>query len=157
MHFILILLPQKSIWWRQPAIGAEVKDRVAVFSRKTLFFVASCSCSSSYFSTDLALYICSHNSEVWQRLMASNLVSLAKTWHFHMGHWVNMFERERGERDKSWVCVSMHPPVLPTSCCKPWHSISTKCTPRCTVALTERRGGQSVLWMTQLFYLRFEL
>lgn len=117
MHFILILLSEKSICWGQPAIGAEMKGRGAVFSRNTLFccFLLLLLCLS--FSTDLALCICSHNSEVWQRLMASNLVSLAKAWHFHMDHWVNMFERERGGRDKSWVCVSMHPSVLPASCC----------------------------------------
>ena len=60
------------------------------------------------FSTDLALYICSHNSEVWQRLMASNLVSLAKTWHFHMGHRGNMFERG-GKRQKLGLCVCASP------------------------------------------------
>lgn len=94
------------------------------------------------FLTDLALCICSHNSEVRQRLMASNLVSLAKAWHFHMGHWVN--ERERGgKRQKLGLCVDASP--CPASqlllACKPWHSNNTKCT----VALTEGRGGEGRL------------
>lgn len=75
VHFILILPPQKihlvtasSHWcW----IGEQ---RCCLQEKNTFFFVASC----SSFSTDLALRLCSHNSGVWQRLMASNFVSLAK-------------------------------------------------------------------------------
>lgn len=147
MYFTLILLSQKSIWWRQPAIGAEMKGRGAVFSRNPFFFCCFLLLLRLSFSTDLALCICSHNSEVWQGLMASNLVSLTKEWH--MGHWVNVFVRG-GKRQKLGLCVCASP--CPASqlllARKPWHSIDTKCT----VALTEGRGGRSVFWLTHFIW-----
>lgn len=44
------------------------------------------------FSTDLGVYICSHNRELWPMLMApSNLASLTRKWHFHTAHWGIVF------------------------------------------------------------------
>lgn len=84
--------------------------------------------------------------------MASNLVSLAKAWNFHMSHRVNMFERGGKETKDGFVCVCVSPPL-------PWQPaavslqtlaqdcIHTKCTARCTVALIEGRR-QSMFQLT---------
>lgn len=151
MHFILILLPQKIHLATASSHWCWSGEQRCRLQEKNTFF---CCFLLLLFNRFSLLRLCSHNSGVWQRLMASNFVSLAKTWHFHMDLQGNIFKRERGrvgEGDKSWVCESLHPRVLPASCCKPWHSINTKCTP--SVALTERKGEQSVPRLTHLFHL----
>lgn len=111
-------------WWTEVLSSVE----------KHFFFAASCS-FCLYFSTDLALYICSHNSEVWQRLMASNLVSLAKTWHFHMGHLVSMFEREGKETKAGFVCL-----CIPLSCQPAALNLGTAST--LSAQLHQLKGGE---------------
>lgn len=69
------------------AAGAKPVER---FSIQLFFFFLLLLHFS--FSTDLAVYICSHNRELWPRLMApSNLASLTGKWHFHTAQWGNVF------------------------------------------------------------------
>lgn len=76
---------------RSPQPGTEP---LAVLGRNKTFFSAT-SCSS--FPPDSAPSVCSHNSGVWPRLMASNFVSLAKTRETERG---GVGGREGGEEPK---------------------------------------------------------
>lgn len=102
MHFLLILHFYKSVWWRQPAVGAEPEERCAIQHFLLLLFLRFS------FSTDLVVYICSHNRELWPRLTApSNLASLTRKLHFHTAPWGNVF---RGT-EAGFVCL-----CIPLSC-----------------------------------------
>lgn len=101
MHFLLILHFHKSIWWRQQAVGAEPEERCPI----QLF----CCCCCSSILTDLVVYICSHNRELWPRLTApSDLASLTRKWHFHTAPPEGMFFRGT---EAGFVCL-----CIPLSC-----------------------------------------